>query len=381
MRKLILGRRMSPRSMQNRNNPSTIPSRDAARLCRRLVAGAIIIAVAGCASAHRRDFSQLAPTEVSPPPATASSASDAASAPAPELAATSPGSSGPALASRDTDQLLPSPPGRYRLGPGDVVTVAVWGHPELSGKHTVGPDGNIQIPFVGSIRISDETANDASAKITGALREMYALGAASVTIDSYNGNQVFVFGRVAHPGILRFSDEPTLLEALARAGSAQGQAEVGGMATRCAVIRGRDRLMWIDLRPLLRGQDPSLNLALQRNDVIYVPDADSELVYVMGEVKNPGAYPMTANMTFLEALSRAGGPNDNAQRKKVLLERPNKKMEESIDLENFVEKSEANYKLEAGDIVYVPKSGVSKIGYFMQQLNPITTIGLFGAAM
>jgi polysaccharide export outer membrane protein len=381
MRKLILDTRMSPRSMQNQDNPRTILARDAVRLCRRLVAAAIIIAISGCASAGRRDFTKLAPTEVSPPPAAEPSASEAASAPAPESAATPADSSGPAIASRDADQLLPEPPGRYRLGPGDVVTVTVWGHPELSGKHTVGPDGNIQIPFVGSIRISDETANDASAKLTGALREMYALGAASVTIDSYSGNQIFVFGRVAKPGVMRFSDEPTLLEALARAGSTPGQAEVGGMATRCAIIRGRDRLMWIDLRPLLSGRDPSLNLALQRNDVVYVPDADSELVYVMGEVKNPGAYPMTANMTFLEALTRAGGPNDNAQKKKVLLERPSKKMEESIDLENFVEKGEANYKLEAGDIVYVPKSGVSKIGYVMQQLNPITTIGLFGAAM
>jgi polysaccharide export outer membrane protein len=90
---------------------------------------------------------------------------------------------------------------------------------------------------------------------------------------------------------------------------------------------------------------------------------------------------MTAHMTFLEALTRAGGPDDNAQKKKILLERPSKNQEEVIDLENFVEKGESNYQLEAGDIVYVPKSGVAKIGYLFQQLNPITTLALFGAAL
>ena len=41
---------------------------------------------------------------------------------------------------------------KYILAPGDVVTVTVWGHPELSGKRTIGPDGDIQLPFVGSFK-------------------------------------------------------------------------------------------------------------------------------------------------------------------------------------------------------------------------------------
>jgi polysaccharide export outer membrane protein len=343
-----------------------------------------MITLVGCGAASRHDLSKpLAgkPAPDSSPAGFATSASEVApvadAAPAPNLTGSPIGS----VDKIDPDQILPQAPTRYTLGPGDVVTVTVWGHPELSGRHTIGPDGNIQLPFVGSIRIANQTANDASAKLTGALREMYSLSVASLTIDTYNGNQIFVFGRVAKPGVMHFADEPTLLEALARAGSVQGQTEVSGMPTRCAIIRGRDRILWVDLRPLLRGQDPSLNLALQRNDVVYVPDADSELVYVMGQVKTPGAYPMTAHMTFLEALTRAGGPDDNAQKKNIMLERPGKSEEEVIDLENFVEKGETDYQLEAGDIVYVPKSGVAKIGYFLQQVNPITTLALFGAAL
>jgi polysaccharide export outer membrane protein len=101
----------------------------------------------------------------------------------------------------------------------------------------------------------------------------------------------------------------------------------------------------------------------------------------MGQVKTPGPYPLTANMSFLEALSRAGGPNDNAQQGKIVLARPSKNTEQVIDLEHIVQTPGNNSQLEAGDIVYVPKSGLAKFGYVLQQINPITTMVLFAATL
>jgi polysaccharide export outer membrane protein len=276
---------------------------------------------------------------------------------------------------------IEAPAGKYILGSGDVVTITVWGHPELSGKRVIGPDGEVQLPFVGSFRVAGLSADDAGSKLTSALREDYLNTAASITVDSYNSNQVVVLGHVAHQGVLIFSGTPTLLEALAMAGAAPSKDDQGAMPARCAIVRGRDRIMWIDMRPLLKGTDVSLNIPLQRNDLVYVPDPDDELVYVMGQVKNPGPYPLTANMSFLEALARAGGPNDNAQKGKIVLARPSKNTEQVVDLENFVQQGESNYQLEAGDIVYVPKSGLAKVGYVLQQLSPLTTMAVFGAAL
>lgn len=276
------------------------------------------------------------------------------------------------------DQLQIQPPsGRYILGLGDVVTVTVWGHPELSGKRVIGPDGEIQIPFVGSYRVAGLDADSAGAKLTSALREDYLNTAASVTVDSYNSNQIIVLGHVAHQGVLTFTGNPTLLEALAMAGAAPSKDDNTAMPVRCEVIRGSNQIMWIDLRPLLKGTDISFNIPLRRNDVVYVPDPDDQLIYVMGQVKNPGPYPLTANMSFLEALARAGGPNDNAQQGKIILARKN--TQQIIDLENFV-KNGTNSQLESGDIVYVPKSGIAKVGYVLQQLNPLTTVAFFAAA-
>ncbi len=302
-------------------------------------------------------------------------------------------SSAPALASphlpegfgfRSSDDEFPqirTTNGKYILGAGDVITVRVWGHSELSGKRTIGPDGEIQLPFVGSFRVAGLNADDASAKLTSALREDYLNTAVSITVDRYNGNRVIVLGHVQRPGVLTFSGDPTLLEALAMAGAAPSKDDQSGMPTRCAIIRGRDRVMWIDLRPLMKGTDISLNIPLDRNDLVYVPDPDDELIYVMGQVRNPGPYPLTANMSFLEALARAGGPNDNAQQGKIVLARPSKNTEQVVDLEKFVQQGGTNYQLEPGDIVYVPKSGLAQLGYVMQQINPITSMVLFGAAL
>jgi polysaccharide biosynthesis/export protein len=270
---------------------------------------------------------------------------------------------------------------QYTLGPGDEVTVTVWAHPEISGPRIVGPDGNVLLPFVGSVKFADLTADEAGGKVTQILSDYYVKPVATVTIDAYSGNNVTVLGHVAKPGLLHFTDPPTLLEALANAGTQNGRDDVSGVLTRCAIFRGSDRVVWLDLRPLLRGQDPALNIRLRRNDLVYVPDSD-EMIYVMGQVKNPGAYPLTPNMSFLSALAQAGGVNDNGQPKEIVLARPSQNAQRIINFRDFVQANgESNYALESGDIIYVPKSGIARVGYVLQQLNPITQTILFGAAI
>lgn len=277
-----------------------------------------------------------------------------------------------------------APVSGYELGPGDVVNVTLWAHPELSGKHTIGPDGRIQIPFVRSLKISDMTADQASEFITRAVSDDYINSAATVQIEEYTDNQILVLGHVPQPGVMRFTDQPTLLEALARA---TGASTAGGgtpvtSPTRCAVFRGTNRVAWIDLRPLLRGQDTLLNIQLRRNDILYIPDPSDQLVYVMGQVNKPGAYPLTPDMSFLEAIASAGGPTDAAEPGEIVLARPDEHIQQLVDLNDYVKgKDVRNYTLNRGDIIYVPKNGVAKVGWVLQQFNPITSTVLFGAAL
>jgi polysaccharide export outer membrane protein len=280
-----------------------------------------------------------------------------------------------------------APQTAYTIGPGDSIAVTVWAHPELSGKHVVGPDGNIQMPFVGSVKIAGLTADGAARKVNLVLSDIYVGAVATVQIDQYTDNQVTVLGHVSNPGAQRFSEQPMLLDALARAGvpSTQAGSDSGRRVesfTRCAIFRGNDSVVWIDLRPLLRGDSLALNLRLHRGDLIYVPDANDQLVYVMGQVIKPGAYQLSSNMSFLDALAMAGGPNNDAAQGKIVLARPRENLQQVIDLKKSIKGgSDANYVLEQGDILYVPKSGLASVGYVLQQLNPLTQALLFGAVL
>jgi polysaccharide biosynthesis/export protein len=274
-----------------------------------------------------------------------------------------------------------APDSMYLLGPGDSINVTVWGHPEISGTRVVGPDGSIQVALLGSVVVAGLTADQAGKMLTRQLSDDYIAPVTSIQINTYTNNKVTVLGDVGNPGVIHFDGQPTLLEALAKAGTLKGEA--GQVpATRCAIFRGSDRVVWLNLRPLYRGSDLAMNLALRANDVIYVPYAVDNVVYVMGQVSKPGAYPVTPNMSLIQALAQAGGPTDNATPGQVALARPSEGMQKVIDLNGIVNgDGESNYSLEAGDIVFVPKRGLAKVGYVLQQLNPLTQTLFFGAAI
>jgi polysaccharide biosynthesis/export protein len=269
----------------------------------------------------------------------------------------------------------------YRLGEGDEITVDVWGRPELSGKHIIGPDGKITIPYAGVMNITGLSRDGAAKAIAEALSPYYYDVLVTVRVDRYVANRIFILGRVANPGMLTFDTSPTLLEAITRAGS----LPVGGVGAdkaalvRCAIFRDRDRIAWIDLRRLLTGEDLSLNVRLQRNDVVYIPDADDQLVYVLGEVKTPGAYQVTPNMSFLDALARAGGPSEDATTDTLYVVRPQLRAHLEFALQDLLRPTpELNVAVEEGDIIYVPRRGLAKFGYVMRQLSPLSFLVLFG---
>jgi len=271
----------------------------------------------------------------------------------------------------------------YLLGEGDEIQITAWGRTELSGKHTIGPDGKITLPYVGLFPIANLTRTQAAQAAAAAWSSFYDALNVTVQVQRYEANKIFVLGRVANPGVLRFEGQPTLLEAVTRAGG----LPIGGIGAekaalaRCMVFRGQDKLVWIELRNLLNGTNLALNIRLQRNDTLYIPDSDDQLVYVMGEVKRPGVVRVTPEMTFLSALAQAGGPTDDAKTGKIRLLRPTAGIDRNFDLSNFYRfPQNQDVRVQDGDIIYVSRSGIAKIGYVMQKLSPLTGWMLFGTA-
>ncbi len=270
--------------------------------------------------------------------------------------------------------------GNYYLGAGDEITVEIWGYPELSGKHIIGPDGKITIPLVGTLKVADFSRETAATLITEALSSFYIDLATTVRVDRYASNRILVLGKVSKPGVVQFGmTSPSLLEAISLAG---GFETIGGLTaaqslpyTRCAVFRERDKIIWVDLEPLLTGKDLSLNLKLQRNDIVYVPDIEERLIYVLGEVNKPGAFRLTPNMSFIEAIARAGGPTIDAAPGRINMIRPEQNINQSLSLDELIQPdNRLNVALQDGDIIYVPTNVIAKINYMVRFLNPFSTM-------
>lgn len=265
----------------------------------------------------------------------------------------------------------------YSLGAGDELTVDIWDHPELSGKHIVGPDGKITLPHAGSLTVTGLTREAASEEIRKSLERYYYNLLVTVRVDKYTSYRVMILGRVSSPGTLYFDAAPTLLNVITRAGGLPiggAGAEKAALA-RCAIFRGRDKVVWIELKNLLNGTDLSLNIRLQRNDVVYLPDSDDQLVYVLGEVKTPGAYRLTPNMSFLDALALAGGPTRDAAGNKLHIIRQGKQIEAEFTFDKLLKpESKLNYSLNEGDIIYLPSRRLAKVGYVLEKINPFASL-------
>ncbi|MFM8333495.1 MAG: SLBB domain-containing protein [Candidatus Methylumidiphilus sp.] len=261
----------------------------------------------------------------------------------------------------------------YRLWDGDQIQIDVLGRPELSGPHTIGPDGKITLPVAGVLLLRNQTRQEAAASAVKALSHFYKdVSVATVRVDRYASNRVIVLGRVEHPGALPFESPPLLLEILAKAGGFP-LMRPEQVLTRCAVIRG-DRILWIDVKRLLSG-DISLNIQLARNDVVYIPDATDTSVYVLGAVNKPGVFRLTPQMSFLDVLSQSGGPTPDADMTTLHLIRPSKNVHLEIDMADLLEPNpKLIVSMEQGDIVYVARSGVAKVGYILQKVNPFATL-------
>lgn len=269
-------------------------------------------------------------------------------------------------------------PREYLLGYGDLLNIQVWGRTELSNKHVIGPDGKISLPLAGHVNLNGLSRESASKAIAQALRPFYRKPEVNLQVEQYVSNRVTVLGRVQNPGSILFEHQPRLLEALARAGSLP-VIDKQATLTRCAIFRGREKIIWVDLKHLLTRSDPSYNIALQSNDLIYIPDSNDTSVYVLGAVARAGAYRLTPDMSVLDALSQAGGPNEDAAPQEMVIYRAKSQAIEHIGLAGLVANGrKLNFALEEGDVIYVPKSGIANAGYVLRQLLPGLSFLSFG---
>jgi polysaccharide biosynthesis/export protein len=218
----------------------------------------------------------------------------------------------------------------YVVGPQDVLMITSYDQNDLSGKFTVEADGTFTYPLIGRIKIGGMTLREVEAKLKKQLVDegYFRKPQVTVSIEQYRSQKIFVVGEVRSPGSYPLSGDMNLVEALARAGStlpsASGEAVIvhaGDNASGPTLPTQEDAkdIVRINLRDLENGVF-SQNTALRDGDTIFVPRAES--IYVFGQVKNPGVYPLQQkNTSVLQALSLAGGVGDRGSTSRIKIVR------------------------------------------------------------
>ncbi|HWE99213.1 MAG TPA: polysaccharide biosynthesis/export family protein [Caulobacteraceae bacterium] len=205
--------------------------------------------------------------------------------------------------------------GEYVLGPADVVEVDLLGQPSFTTKDRVTEAGNIRLPMLGEVKASDLTAGQLGDEVASLLVKggFFTQPIVKVDIVSYGSRYVTMLGNFRTPGLVPVDHPYRLSEMVARAG---GLTETGADYVIYRPLRGQERQ--IKMTDLATGEG-SVDPEVSPGDKIYAPQAD--LVFVSGEVKAPGAFPLTANMTIRMALARAGGVNDQGTERRLTLSR------------------------------------------------------------
>jgi polysaccharide export outer membrane protein len=247
------------------------------------------------------------------------------------------------------------------------------GRPEMQAKLVVGPDGRITLPLAGDLMVAGRTRPEAARAIETALGQYYANLSAQVTVSKYVSNRVVVLGAVEKPGAVAFEGTPTLLEALTRAGLGAGPGKMAEIPERCAIYRGDNQVVWVELKKLMESGNTMSDLRLRRDDVIYVPDNKERFVSVLGQVGHPGPVTLTSQTTLASVLATAGGTLPTAGAKPhIQIVDPgtgNSRMISMNDLLNPVKSNEITLK--PGEIVFVPQSGLYRATYVLERLAPL----------
>jgi len=270
----------------------------------------------------------------------------------------------------------------YRLGRGDEIQIDFSGRPELQAKLVIGPDGRITLPLAGEVMLAGAARSDAAKKIETALAPYYSNLSVLVTVTKYTANRVLVLGAVDHPGPMVFDGAPTLLEAITRGGlPLVGPLKRPQIPDQCAIYRGSDQVMWVELRQLVESGNPLADLRLRRDDVVYVPDPSERFVSVMGEVNHPGPVELNSGSTLSGVLAMAGGITEKAGGKPHIQIVDSKtgtsRVIEFKDLLNPARSLEVT--LRPGDIIYVPQSGFYRATYFLERVNPLASLAVLAA--
>lgn len=282
-------------------------------------------------------------------------------------------------------------PEEYRVGPGDVLNIVVWNHPELvlpmagsnvvtsstniadvGNGYNVSPNGLIQFPFVGMVKVAGLTEAQIRAALMRRIAPYVSDPQLTVRISAYRNGRVYVDGEVRQPGLLTMNDIPmTLPEAINRAGGLTTDADRSSI-----VLTRKGVATHISMPQLTRNGINPAQILLADGDLLRVINKNDSKVFMLGDVHTPRAQPLQdGELTLAQALGEASGinPETGNPRQVYVIRKGAEGFAEIYHLDASVPTAlvlAAEFELKARDMVFVDPAPVVRWNRVISMLLP-----------
>lgn len=157
------------------------------------------------------------------------------------------------------------------LGSGDLLEVRVFQEPDLSGPFRLSPEGTIDFPLCGKVKLSGMTSSQAADALTACLHQNYLKRPeVTVLIREYNSKKIFIFGEVQKPGTFPYDENMSIIQAVTLAGGFTRLASKNNtQVTR--LIEGQEKKVRVPVDDIGVGREP--NFQLLPGDIVFVPES------------------------------------------------------------------------------------------------------------
>lgn len=255
-------------------------------------------------------------------------------------------------------------PSDYIVGPGDEISIQLFGKENEQHLLTVGRDGFINMPKLGPISVAGKAFSQVREDLTLRIKKQIIGADVAVAMGELRLIQIYILGDANNPGAYNLSSLATVSQALIAAG---GIAETGSLR-QIEVRRGKKLVQQVDLYDLLVKGDKSSDIRLQSGDAIFIHPV-AQRVAIDGEVLRPAIYELKGNTSLAELVNIAGGITPGGSRSGVQIKRPTDRGVDVIT-RNLGEQRDARFPLSAGDKVLIQARATS-------YANAITLSGAF----
>lgn len=196
----------------------------------------------------------------------------------------------------------------FQLGPGDKITLSLWGETNSRENFTINKEGLIYYKNIGFINISNLTLDAAEIVLTEQLSKIYSTlndGSTKLMLElgKLRSINVFFSGEVKNPGVNLIHPFSDVYSAIIQSG---GVSDTGTLRN-IQIIRSGEIIDQIDFYSFfINGKNNFSNVKLLDGDVIHIPVVENR-VQIVGEVVRPNFYELLNDDTLSDLIGFAGG--------------------------------------------------------------------------